>query len=476
MVIKRNQLPFFLINHSELYNLLVKGTGVLKALVVFHLLKLNASRLREFLKVFALVVFFALVLGSCTKDDDEPCVYIPTLNTSGVSEVTETTATLNGTITIKAENCDEPDNSEQGFVYSSSTEPTIKDNKVLVNGENISTVLDNLEPGTQYYARSFLNNSFGEFYSNEVSLQTKTIQTCPEKYLYKGNCYESYFVGIDVDDALLPLYLTNLERFEELLASNLYTLRNPMWTIKQNGEWVIYYHIEEWKGPVTATAVSNLREQYETIANYWLEDLTPFDPEAPDEVTIKIFGFVFNEGVELDQSFHDAYGDYPVVTNWKATDESAPWQVVYKSNEIEFNQDWYRIADFESLKVLGNRKDLGSGIDLSPADWKDYTHPEGVEMFYTKFWHKTTWDAVAQRQYLKLGGVISDYANGKAGTTTLDRTFVHEMGHCFFHDDLYDPVKYPDGEGLESIMFSKDYITDFDRIVQRIIWEAQTNQ
>ena len=432
--------------------------------------------MREFLKVSAIAMVCVVALASCSRDDDATCVYIPTLNTAGVSEVTETTATLNGTITIKADDCDAAENSEQGFVYSSATRPTISDTKVLVDGTDISTVIDNLDPGAQYHVRTFLSNSYGEFYGNEVSLQTESIQTCPDKYLYKGNCYESYFVGMDVDDALLPLYLTNLERFEELLASNLYFLRNPMWTIKQNGEWVIYYHIEEWKVPVTATAITNLRAQYESIAKYWLEDLKTYDPEAPEDVSIKIFGFVFNEGVELDQSFYDTYGDYPIVTNWTETDESAPWQVVYKSSEIEFDQDWYRIPDFDALKVLGNRKDLNSGVDLSPADWKDYTHPEGVDMFFTKFWHKTTWDAVAQRQYLKLGGVISDYTNGKAGNTTLDRTFVHEMGHCFFHDDLYDPVKYPDGEGLESIMFSKDYITDFDRIVQRIIWEAQKNQ
>ena len=55
---------------------------------------------------------------------------------------------------------------------------------------------------------------------------------------------------------------------------------------------------------------------------------------------------------------------------------------------------------------------------------------------------------MAQRQYLKIGGVISDYGTG----ANFNSVFTHEMGHCFFHDDIYDPIKYPDGAGLVSVM------------------------
>ena len=96
-------------------------------------------------------------------------------------------------------------------------------------------------------------------------------------------------------------------------------------------------------------------------------------------------------------------------------------------------------------------------------------------MFYTKFWHKTTWDAVAQRQYLKIGGCITNYATGE----TLDDVFAHEMGHCFFHDDLYDNGKYPCAPGLSSVMNSGSvfengtWVTDFDKVIMRIVWESQ---
>ena len=42
-----------------------------------------------------------------------------------------------------------------------------------VNGTNISTTIEGLTPNTTYYVRSFLTNTLGEFYSNEVSFSTE---------------------------------------------------------------------------------------------------------------------------------------------------------------------------------------------------------------------------------------------------------------------------------------------------------------
>jgi hypothetical protein len=296
---------------------------------------------------------------------------------------------------------------------------------------------------------------------------------CKSQFMINGNCYENHFNNLDVDDSLVAQYLTNVEQFTGLLSNNLNNLRNPLWTIKQNGEWVIYYHIESWEGPVTDVAIINLTNEYENIANQWLEGLKDFDSDAPESVAVKIFGFVFNEGVEVDASFYQTYGNYPIVTNWQEKTEKAPWKIVYRSDESDFNQNWYQIADFDLLKVIGNKTNLNSNIVFSPANWDSYIHPEGVDMFYTKFWHKTTWDAVAQRHYLKIGGSIANYATGE----TQGRTFTHEMGHTFFHDDIYDRIKYPEAEGIESVMNNCcDSITNFDRLIQRIIWKAQKNQ
>jgi len=108
----------------------------------------------------------------CSDDEGNPCEYQPTIVTLNASNITDFSATLNGTINVESTNCDSPNNTEQGFVYSTTIQPTINDNIVNVNGTDISTSLENLEPETTYYYRAFLTNAFGEFYGNDISFET----------------------------------------------------------------------------------------------------------------------------------------------------------------------------------------------------------------------------------------------------------------------------------------------------------------
>ena len=123
-------------------------------------------------------LFLALLIVGCSDDDGNPCLYNPTLTTSAVTNITETSATLNGVISIVSENCDDPNNIEQGFVYATTIQPTIANTKVNVNGSEVTTTLENLEPNTTYYTRTFLTNALGEFYGNEVSFITNQEQPC----------------------------------------------------------------------------------------------------------------------------------------------------------------------------------------------------------------------------------------------------------------------------------------------------------
>ena len=137
-----------------------------------------------------LYLFLTLLIVACSSDDgntdvgdnsgdvDNPCLYNPTLTTSAVTNITETSATLNGVISIVSENCEEPTNTEQGFVYATTIQPTIANTKVNVNGIDVTTTIENLEPNTTYYVRTFLTNAFGEFYGNEVSFITVVNQSC----------------------------------------------------------------------------------------------------------------------------------------------------------------------------------------------------------------------------------------------------------------------------------------------------------
>ena len=52
------------------------------------------------------LIFLLVLFLSCTDDEGNPCVYQPTLTTEAVINITETSATLNGVISIFSENCE----------------------------------------------------------------------------------------------------------------------------------------------------------------------------------------------------------------------------------------------------------------------------------------------------------------------------------------------------------------------------------
>ena len=121
-----------------------------------------------------LLLLSALLIYACSDDEGNPCVYEPTLTTQAATNITETSATLNGTIDVYSQNCDTVENILQGFVYSTSSEPTIDDDIVNVDGTSITESLTNLEPNTTYYVRVFLVRPLiGVFYGNEVSFVTE---------------------------------------------------------------------------------------------------------------------------------------------------------------------------------------------------------------------------------------------------------------------------------------------------------------
>ena len=132
-----------------------------------------------------LLLLSSLLIFACTDDEGNPCVYEPTLTTQAATDITQTSATLNGTIDVYSQNCDTVENILQGFVYSTSSEPTIDDDIVNVNGTSITESLTNLEPNTTYYARVFLVRPLiGIFYGNEVSFVTEdSIDDCDVVYL-----------------------------------------------------------------------------------------------------------------------------------------------------------------------------------------------------------------------------------------------------------------------------------------------------
>ena len=117
------------------------------------------------------------------------------------------------------ESCELP-NTEQGFVYSTEVQPTIEDTQVNVNGTDITTTLENLEPNTTYYVRTFLTNALGEFYGNEVSFMT-----------IDGL--------INCDDNLVPTVVYGTQEWSVENACNItYRDGTPIPQVTDDDEWV----------------------------------------------------------------------------------------------------------------------------------------------------------------------------------------------------------------------------------------------
>lgn len=141
-----------------------------------------------------LVFLFTIILFCCSSDEDSIlCVFDPTLQTSSVTNRSDTSATLNGTINIAVENCAIAPGAQQGFVYATGPQPTIEDNLINIYGEEISVPVEDLEPNTTYFVRTFISNSIGEYYGNEVSFSTSN------SIDYGINEYGVLFQGLDRD-------------------------------------------------------------------------------------------------------------------------------------------------------------------------------------------------------------------------------------------------------------------------------------
>ena len=114
------------------------------------------------------VISLSFFMFACSEEDDS-CTPTPTLTTNEVSNITDTSVTLSGT--IEAPNCD-PTVTSQGFVYGLNTLPKITDELIGVNGKAISKEITGLQQNQTYYCRTYFTNPTGTYYGNEINFQT----------------------------------------------------------------------------------------------------------------------------------------------------------------------------------------------------------------------------------------------------------------------------------------------------------------
>lgn len=97
----------------------------------------------------------------------------PGVSTGAAADVTTTGATLNGEVTFDGG----ATISERGFVYATTENPDLDDNKVMVAGTTgqFSAALTNLSPRTNYHVRAYAINSQGISYGTAITFTTSNM-------------------------------------------------------------------------------------------------------------------------------------------------------------------------------------------------------------------------------------------------------------------------------------------------------------
>ena len=96
---------------------------------------------------------------------------ISQVTTSSATDLSSTSATLNGFISVKGN----PAYTEKGFCYATHSNPSISTNKRAVSGDGVgdySLILNDLEHETTYYYRAYVIQNGNPIYGNVVSFTT----------------------------------------------------------------------------------------------------------------------------------------------------------------------------------------------------------------------------------------------------------------------------------------------------------------
>ena len=123
--------------------------------------------MKKSLLILSLFAFF-----SCSSSEDPICDTSPSFSSISSLDISYNSFRLSGS--INTSDCDDNFISK-GIVYSTSELPTTSDQKKIFSENDFSVEVENLSPATKYYVRAFLTNQDGEFYSNQVIVNTLSI-------------------------------------------------------------------------------------------------------------------------------------------------------------------------------------------------------------------------------------------------------------------------------------------------------------
>jgi uncharacterized protein (TIGR02145 family) len=231
---------------------------------------------------------------------------IPSLTTTSISQVTQTSAISGGNIidnggsTVTA----------RGVVWNTTGTPTISDNKTT-DGSGTGTYVSNLtvlSPSTTYYVRAYATNSTGTTYGNQhIFTTTATSQTVTD---IDGNIYNTVQIGNQVwmSENLKTLRYKNGDSIPNVL-------ENTDWQDLSTGALSVYNHDGS-----NNTVYGNLYNWYTTSDSRGICPTGWHVPTDDEWVTLNIYlGGSFLSGGGKMKAVGTTYWDNP---NSGATNES----------------------------------------------------------------------------------------------------------------------------------------------------------
>ncbi len=307
-----------------------------------------------------LLLLSALFIFACSSDDGNPCIYEPTLTTEAVTNITETSATLNGTIDVYSQNCDTVENILQGFVYSTSSEPTIDDNIVNLDGTSISEVITGLEPNTIYYVRVFLVRPLiGIFYGNEVSFVTEdSIDDCDVVYLDDNGVTIKAYPCAEIGD------IGTIDGVEYIVVDNemLFQMRGDfsqiitadftkLCTTRVNNMSELFLCYEEFNQPIGNWDVSSVTDMSgmfygECASHLFNQNISQWNVSNVTNMVAMFFNGYFNQPIgnwnvsnvaDMAYMFENAYTFNQDIGNWNVSNVTDMSYMFYIT--LNFNQE-----------------------------------------------------------------------------------------------------------------------------------------
>jgi len=121
---------------------------------------------------------------------------LPTISTSSISNITQTTVTCGGNVSNDGGYAI----TSKGVCWNTATNPTIS-NSHTTDGSGVgsfSSNLTGLNINTIYFLRAYASNSAGTAYGNEVTVTIFMNQSGPQLTDYDGNTYSSVKIGTQV--------------------------------------------------------------------------------------------------------------------------------------------------------------------------------------------------------------------------------------------------------------------------------------